>query len=848
MTSDAVLLNRFAESHDAEAFAEIVKRHAGLVYGVALRITRNVQDAEDVAQMCFFDLAQKSRAVKTSLTGWLHHAARYRSVSVIRSEASRRNREQKVAAEFDEVILAPEWRNLRDKVDEMIERLPEHLQAPLIMHYLECMTQAEVAEATGVSQATIARRLEESVERLRELVGPPASVPTTASLAAMLTTAGVQSAPPTLLAHLGKLAISGFGPSTSAVLTGGAKASGGMFAALTAGGTVMKIAAGVVLVAAVAGGTVLVQKSHAKPPANNLPVVTLGSAMSSDNEEVRYLASISYTNHTLPPLDPSFLKWDEAWFKWVQVNGEAHYLRHRQLFYETMPKLDLSKGQMEKLLPLVKNVRAMFGEFLDHQLDGHEKAMRADREFLPDDIAEDLIDKGPNKQKDAPGNFDKRAWDLMMSQVHGPAWWADDKGNFDWKLKGGWDAKLTALMKQVDALLTPEQMKTLAGAGTRTLFWSWDDRVPDSFVIFSASGAESWLAKRLGQDAAADAKIQDEREKIIRLAVLRRNFHRHFRLTASPLHYLKGSRLSADQLAQWESSIKSVLPLHITEMDRHLAGAGEYVKAQVKVVECLEAGNTPGPELINAAKAAGAFAGWGYWDRCDITPWKYPSQSAEFTAAMDDLGKQMEKVLNETQRIVLYDAATCFIPWLTFTDPVNAGAPKKGTYDLGNEDIARLRKSPPEQIEQATANLIEKSLKDFEGRAKQRAGYPLLAETREGERARLEMFFDRICKMTDADYELSRKRVADEFAGKRSADYIAGYGLPNLSGPMPERDGYWPTIDWKNKEVSRRWKEKLSFYNFPTVLQIVQIRLALTRQFKPRPAADPEKLPDITAK
>jgi len=81
MASDDSLLQRYAQTRDADAFAELTRRYAGLVYGACLRVTGNHADAEDVAQECFLELAQKASAITVSLPGWLHMLAQRRAIA-----------------------------------------------------------------------------------------------------------------------------------------------------------------------------------------------------------------------------------------------------------------------------------------------------------------------------------------------------------------------------------------------------------------------------------------------------------------------------------------------------------------------------------------------------------------------------------------------------------------------------------------------------------------------------------------------------------------------------------------------------------------------------------------------
>ena len=94
--TEAVLLKRFTGSGDAEAFAEIIRRHAGLVYGAALRILADVDRASDVAQETFLQLTKDAGHVTGSLPGWLHRVATHKAIDELRRDASRRHRESAV--------------------------------------------------------------------------------------------------------------------------------------------------------------------------------------------------------------------------------------------------------------------------------------------------------------------------------------------------------------------------------------------------------------------------------------------------------------------------------------------------------------------------------------------------------------------------------------------------------------------------------------------------------------------------------------------------------------------------------------------------------------------------------
>lgn len=259
MTTDAMLLQKFAETNDAEAFKELARRHANLVFGVCLRITGNRQDAEDIAQECFMEMAKKARCIDTCLSGWLHKVSKFKSISWVRSKVARREREKEVSelladarqdASDDEIP----WVEIRKNVDEALDSLPDDLRVPLIMHFLEDDTQEQIAGKLGLSQPTVSRRLESGVTELRErLKNSGVQIPATAMLLAAALAVNMKiAAPATLVAALGKMALAGVDANAS--LAGSSTATAGNV--FWTGSVIMKAGIGVLVATAVTVGVV----------------------------------------------------------------------------------------------------------------------------------------------------------------------------------------------------------------------------------------------------------------------------------------------------------------------------------------------------------------------------------------------------------------------------------------------------------------------------------------------------------------------------------------------------------------------------------------------------------------
>ena len=101
---DNALLRKYVEDDSEDAFAALVTRHVNKVYSVALRLTRNPHQAEEITQAVFVILAQKSPKLsqKVILSGWLYQTARLTALTFVRGEIRRARREQEAHMQTNE--------------------------------------------------------------------------------------------------------------------------------------------------------------------------------------------------------------------------------------------------------------------------------------------------------------------------------------------------------------------------------------------------------------------------------------------------------------------------------------------------------------------------------------------------------------------------------------------------------------------------------------------------------------------------------------------------------------------------------------------------------------------------
>jgi len=275
-----VLLRRFVEEGDAEAFAEIVRRHAGLVYGACLRILNDRTTAADAVQDTFTQLLRDAEKVTESVPCWLHRVATRKSVDLIRRDSSRRRREARYAA--GKMLDTPQWDDISLHIDKALNELDDETRSILISHFFEGRTTKDIAADNAISQPTASRRIESGVMQLRTKLHNRGILMAAGALSSLLAANAAEAAPAIVMKELGKIALAG-AKAAAASTTAAASTAATVTAKATTTAAVTTLKAKMVTVAAVAlagiGGVITYQYagSTTPQPPTRRPTVTVTS-------------------------------------------------------------------------------------------------------------------------------------------------------------------------------------------------------------------------------------------------------------------------------------------------------------------------------------------------------------------------------------------------------------------------------------------------------------------------------------------------------------------------------------------------------------------------------------------
>ncbi|MCI0540766.1 MAG: sigma-70 family RNA polymerase sigma factor [Verrucomicrobiales bacterium] len=201
---DWELIESYAKQHSESAFRKLVERHAGLVFGSALRQVRDAHLAQDVTQAVFILLARKAPNLRkgTILSGWLFQTTSFVASRAVRAEQRRQRREQEAFAMQQLSSTDKAWQRIEPVIDDALDRIGRADRDAVLLRYLEGKTLREVGAALGVTEEAAKKRVNRAMERLRTVLTRSAVSLSTGLIASALSSNANASVPGTVLAGI----------------------------------------------------------------------------------------------------------------------------------------------------------------------------------------------------------------------------------------------------------------------------------------------------------------------------------------------------------------------------------------------------------------------------------------------------------------------------------------------------------------------------------------------------------------------------------------------------------------------------------------------------------------------
>lgn len=171
--SDELLFERYQEGDD-QAFTHLVERYEPQIKGFLFKRLKDEERVQDLTQDTFLRV-HRARARYDSdrkFSTWIYTIAS----NLLKNEYRNRSRRRETAfsdlraegtaprpVEFESDAVDPErfaYRGeLREAIDDAIERLEDHHRIPFVMREVEDRTYEEISEAIGVPVGTVKSRL-----------------------------------------------------------------------------------------------------------------------------------------------------------------------------------------------------------------------------------------------------------------------------------------------------------------------------------------------------------------------------------------------------------------------------------------------------------------------------------------------------------------------------------------------------------------------------------------------------------------------------------------------------------------------------------------------------------------
>lgn len=151
---------------DADSFGTLVRKYQHILVASARHLTRNAEDAEDLAQEALVDAYRNLRTLKdrAKFRGWVFGILRHKCLTCLQ-----RRRSEAISLDDCADLPALPAADIGGDLAELLDSLPLPYREILAARYVQELSYEEIADALGTSVNVARVRCCRARERLREL-------------------------------------------------------------------------------------------------------------------------------------------------------------------------------------------------------------------------------------------------------------------------------------------------------------------------------------------------------------------------------------------------------------------------------------------------------------------------------------------------------------------------------------------------------------------------------------------------------------------------------------------------------------------------------------------------------
>ena len=184
--TEALLIDHLREG-DETALAPLVEKYKRMVHRLAMQITKNHEDANDVMQETFIKVYQSIHTFRqeAAFETWVYRIAVNEALNFVKRRERRQESSLETTDESEfntETLWKAKIKNdpeiqaekaeLRHWVTKAVNSLSLKHRIVVILHELEGLTHAEIASILNCSEGTVRSRLHYARKQLRSLLKP----------------------------------------------------------------------------------------------------------------------------------------------------------------------------------------------------------------------------------------------------------------------------------------------------------------------------------------------------------------------------------------------------------------------------------------------------------------------------------------------------------------------------------------------------------------------------------------------------------------------------------------------------------------------------------------------------